>query len=379
MSRKFNRKAVLCTVMAVGVMCAFSPMDALAVTAAQKKAEVKEVKARLDAMANELESAVESYNATQITYGKATAKVKACKKKIKTTQKKIDAIQDRLNTSVKTMYRTGASSYMDVLMGVESFDDFASVWDELDRLNAQDADLVVETKKAKAELESAKKELDEQEAEAKNAYEEAAQYKASIETQEAEYTELYESLSEEYQELLAKEEEERERAAAAAAAAYYPSGSSSSSNSSSSSGNSNSGSSSSNASSGSSSSESSDNASSSESEESSDYSGGSANGGAVARAEACLGLPYVWGGTGPNGYDCSGLVGYALTGSHTRQYVSQDFWAMPAVSDPQPGDVVACHAGHCAVYIGNGQMIEAPKPGDVVKVSSLRGGKIVRP
>ena len=90
-------------------------------------------------------------------------------------------------------------------------------------------------------------------------------------------------------------------------------------------------------------------------------------------------MPYVWGGTGPNGYDCSGLVGYALTGSHTRRYVSQDFWAMPAVSDPQPGDVVACHAGHCALYIGNGQMIEAPKPGDVIRVSALRGGKIVRP
>ena len=71
-------------------------------------------------------------------------------------------------------------------------------------------------------------------------------------------------------------------------------------------------------------------------------------------------------------------MSYALTGSHSHVYVSDDFWSLPAVSDPQPGDVVACHAGHCGLYIGDGMMIEAPKPGESVRVAAVRG-KIVRP
>ena len=256
------------------------------------------------------------------------------------------------------MYRSGSTSYLDVLLGVSSFDDFATVWDTLNNLNERDADLVTETKTTKAELESAKKELDEQEAIAKQAYDEAASYKASVESQVEEYEALYNSLNDEYKELLEKEEQERREAAARAAAAYNPTGGSSSSTSSSSS------------------SKDDDDSGSSSSSSSSGSGGGSD---AVSRARACLGLPYVWAAVGPNSYDCSGLVGYCLTGRHERIYVARNFWAMPAVSDPQPGDVVACNYGHCALYIGNGQMIEAPYPGGVVCVSPLRGGKIVRP
>ena len=97
----------------------------------------------------------------------------------------------------------------------------------------------------------------------------------------------------------------------------------------------------------------------------------------LARPLHGLGLPYVWGGVGPNGYDCSGLVGYALTGSHKRRWVASDFWAMPAVSNPQPGDVVACSNHHCGLYIGNGQIrLQAPHTGAVIRISAVRG-KIV--
>lgn len=98
----------------------------------------------------------------------------------------------------------------------------------------------------------------------------------------------------------------------------------------------------------------------------------------VRRAEACLGVPYRSGASNPNGFDCSGLVSYALTGNYGHAYTSYAFWGMPAVGDPQPGDVVACHAGHCGLYIGNGQMIEAPHTGATVCISPVRG-KIVRP
>ena len=98
----------------------------------------------------------------------------------------------------------------------------------------------------------------------------------------------------------------------------------------------------------------------------------------VRRAEAAIGTPYRSGSSSKYGFDCSGLVSYALTGKYGHAYTSYAFWGMPAVSDPRPGDVVACNPGHCGLYIGNGQMIHAPQSGEYVRVDPVRG-KIVRP
>ena len=105
------------------------------------------------------------------------------------------------------------------------------------------------------------------------------------------------------------------------------------------------------------------------------YVGGSA----VSRAQSKLGCPYVYGATGPNAFDCSGLVGFALTGRYTRSYTSSSFLGMPRVSNPQPGDVCV-RPGHVGIYIGGGQMIHAPHTGDVVKVAPVQSGMwYVRP
>ena len=93
----------------------------------------------------------------------------------------------------------------------------------------------------------------------------------------------------------------------------------------------------------------------------------------VDRARSQLGKPYVWGATGPNAYDCSGLVGYALTGSYSRVGTTNTFMSWPRVSDPQPGDICTT-SSHCGIYIGNGQMIHAPHTGDVVKVGPVQSG-----
>jgi peptidoglycan DL-endopeptidase CwlO len=119
-------------------------------------------------------------------------------------------------------------------------------------------------------------------------------------------------------------------------------------------------------------------------DESGGDSGGSTGGASSTRAEqvlafaeAQLGKPYVWGATGPNSYDCSGLT--------------QDAWAAAGVSLPrttfdqvnagttvsrsamQPGDLVFFYddVSHVGLYVGDGQMIHAPKPGDVIKYDSV--------
>lgn len=95
----------------------------------------------------------------------------------------------------------------------------------------------------------------------------------------------------------------------------------------------------------------------------------------VDRAYGCIGLPYVWGATGPDSFDCSGLVGYCLTGGYGRLGTTYTFMTWPQVSDPQPGDVCT-NWDHCGIYIGGGQMIHAPQPGESVKIGPVQGGMI---
>jgi len=98
---------------------------------------------------------------------------------------------------------------------------------------------------------------------------------------------------------------------------------------------------------------------------------------AVQIAMGELGVPYVWGGASPSGFDCSGLTMwvYAQLGIHLDHYTVSQFDAGPHVaeSDLAPGDLVFFEAGigHVGIYIGNGEFIHAPHTGTVVQISSL--------
>lgn len=97
---------------------------------------------------------------------------------------------------------------------------------------------------------------------------------------------------------------------------------------------------------------------------------------ALRYACAQLGKPYVFGGAGPNVFDCSGLtmMAYKQIGINLSHYVPNQWSASRRVSkaELQPGDLVFFHdLGHEGMYVGNGKFIHAPHTGDVVKISSL--------
>lgn len=95
----------------------------------------------------------------------------------------------------------------------------------------------------------------------------------------------------------------------------------------------------------------------------------------VETARQFLGVPYVWGGTTPAGFDCSGLVQYVY-GLHGVSLPRTDAAQKAAgtVIDPdqaQPGDLV-WHPGHIGIYAGNGMVIHAPRPGKSVEIIPLQ-------
>ncbi|MFF9642634.1 C40 family peptidase [Kitasatospora aureofaciens] len=106
---------------------------------------------------------------------------------------------------------------------------------------------------------------------------------------------------------------------------------------------------------------------------------------AVDYALAQLGKPYVWGGNGPSGYDCSGLVqqAYRRSGISLPRVADDRYAATTPISAGQlrRGDLVfwsgsgrASGIHHVGIYLGDGKFVEAPRPGRTVRGSMLSPG-----
>jgi cell wall-associated NlpC family hydrolase len=98
----------------------------------------------------------------------------------------------------------------------------------------------------------------------------------------------------------------------------------------------------------------------------------------VGIAEKYIGVPYVYGGSSPSGFDCSGLTQYVYgqAGISIPRTASGQQSAATPVSSPQPGDLVffGYPAWHVGIYVGNGMMIDSPKPGTSVQYRSIFSG-----
>lgn len=97
----------------------------------------------------------------------------------------------------------------------------------------------------------------------------------------------------------------------------------------------------------------------------------------MSAAKDALGTPYQWGGSTPQGYDCSGLVqmAYGRIGVSLPRTSNDQYRALPEIDVARPGDLLFFGAGsratHVGIYMGDRQMIHAPGSGRTVTVSSL--------
>lgn len=385
LNARLTRRAFLGGAAAFGAAAMVSPKNAFAdPTSADVQAQADEARQKLNSMREQLGVASANYNQAVQEHDEAVSKMDECQTKIDDNNAQIDKLQDKLSKRARNMYRDGQTTFLDVILGSNSFDDFAKNWDTLTSLNEKDSEMVEQTKNLRADNEAQKQEYANQADIAQQKVEEADAAQKQAEELVQQYQNEVDSLDSQVAELLAEEEAAAQKAAeeaAAAAAQAEAANNASSDNGGSNNSASNGGGSSNNAPSngGGSNNNASNNGGGSNTGGNSSSGGGSNNygGSVVAAAQSQLGVPYVWGGTAwGSGLDCSGLTSGCWKraagiwiGRTTWDQIASAQWT-GSVSEAQAGDVYAC-GSHVAIATGGGGYIHAPQPGEVVCYSSL--------
>lgn len=320
------------------------------------------------------------------------------KKELEQAKKELQKQQKVYNQRVRAMYVNGADSYLEVLLNSESFSDLISRVDMIKDIMISDKKIIRKLDNTRQQVNDKKLSLDTQKQKLVALKSENANKLAKMNQEKANENVVLASLIEEEKKckdsvansevLVASAKSAIEKAMASATASAsttvavatrpsrgsgYTGRTTSSSSSVSSSSSSVSSSSSSYRNTRTSSSNSTSSTSSSSSAH--NLSGSSAGAAAASIAMGFQGVKYVWGGTSPSGFDCSGLVQYCFRQvgvSLPRTSEEQMGVGIPVSrSELKVGDLVFPHSGHVGIYVGNGCIVHAPHTGDVVKVSPI--------
>lgn len=368
-----SRRAFIGGAAALGATSLIIPEFAFAETAAEKQAEADAVRNQLVGLQADLETAGENYYAALDEQERAQRSMDEQQVKIDETTQEIEGLQDRLSTRARSMYRSGSTTFIDFLLGASSFAEFTQNWELLNQINANDADLVDQTKSAREQLQAAKDEFARQEQIAAQKAAECKQIHDEVQVKVQNATDLMNSLDEEARALL----EQEQAAAAAAAAAQAQAEAEAAAAAAGGNGGGNQGGGSNDGGNG--------------GGNDGGYQGGGGNGGgstivypggggsagdnSAAYSYACsrIGCPYVWGAEGPDSFDCSGLVTWAyrqlgIELPHQSEAQMARATRVVSVSEARPGDVLWRY-GHVGIAGGYGgtPYVHAPTFGAYVR------------
>ncbi|MDR2491862.1 MAG: peptidoglycan DD-metalloendopeptidase family protein [Coriobacteriales bacterium] len=179
---------------------------AYAATSAEKQAEADEMMRRLDDLQTELNQINIDYDNAIAVHAEAERNRDAAQMREESAHKRIGELQGQLGARAQQMYRNGSTSFLDVILGAQSFEDFAAAIDMVNRINARDADLIAESKVVRAEAEAAKLEYARQSRVAAEKEAEIATLKAQKESTAAEMSARIDELKAQAAELLVQEE-----------------------------------------------------------------------------------------------------------------------------------------------------------------------------
>ena len=328
-------------------------------TIASKQAEAQSVMNQVQQLDSSLERAVEAYNLATVKLNRVRTELKANHVQLRIAKQSLGRAQAALSARLVSLYTSdGRSDSLEVLLGASSLDDLVNRFNTANRISSQDSKVLDQVARFDKQVKAQEVRLKRAKAEAAALVRERASERASIEGQLSARRALLSSIHGEIAHLKAQEaarQAELRRELAARIATQQQQGAAA--------------------------------ALSSTVSPVSSSSGGSAPVGpappathssVVAIAEHYLGVPYVWGGASPSGFDCSGLVMYVFAQvgvSLPHSSYSQYGMGSPVSRDQlQPGDLVFFDGlGHVGIYVGGGSFIHAPHTGDVVKISGISG------
>ncbi len=324
--------------------------SAFASPVSSKKAQLRQVQARLQTVYHQVDVAVEKYNQATTQLATVTGQVKENERLLKVAEYNLDIANKQLSARAEDIYKTRDVGVVDVLFAASSFDDLVTQLDLMERLGNSDVDTVRSIADYRLEIKDRRVKLEADKKAATKLVAQAAEHKAEVEGLQSKLERMTAGIKADIrriQDQLAA----RAKAAAEAAAQQQSSGSSS---------------------------------------------GGGTGGGTfvdpggsghsavVGIAQRYLGVPYVYGGASPGGFDCSGLTMYCYAqigiglshGATDQQHASQPV----PLNALQPGDLVffgsASYSYHVGIYVGGGSMIHAPHTGAVVSYGSISGAWI---
>lgn len=336
----------------------------------QAKNEAASLRQQVEQTNYELEVAIENLHGARYRLQQTEEALERNTALLASTEEDLAVITERLNTRVESIYRNGQMSLLEALFTATSFTELVNRLDLVQRVSESDAEMLGQVMGYKDKVQDTKDQLAQDQKDQAAYLAEAETYQAQVESALGEWQGLLAGKEAEVEQLIAEEEErqrrlaEERRAAEAAAAAAAAATASAQQQSSSGGGSSGGG----------------GGGSSSGGSTPSDYqtppSSGSGSS-VVDVAYQYLGVPYVWGGESPSGFDCSGLVTYVFRqlGVSLPHYAAAQFGYGQPVSrgDLEPGDVVFFGSSlhHVGIYVGDGNMIHAPYTGAVVRVNSV--------